>query len=137
MAKLKLKEQELLQKLQSLPHEEKNKKETKKEALNLIAEELFLDMVNTVEAHYNGEGDSGDFEELIFKDINDKEIKHKINDKLKDELLNALFYFLPGGWEINEGSYGVIYFDVRHKELKIAHEERIMETNYQEYKYTL
>lgn len=136
-AKATTDEKEILKRIKELHQKEDARKEAAKKTLKIIGEKLFLDLVNTVEAHYNGEGDSGDIEELVFKDVDDKELDYEINDEIENELINALFYFLPGGWEINEGSYGVVYFDVRNKELKISHEERVMDTNHQEYKYPL
>lgn len=46
-----------------------------------------------------------------------------------DEFYELLFELLPGGWEINEGSYGDIEIDVTKSRIKLVHNERIVETN--------
>jgi len=46
-----------------------------------------------------------------------------------DALYELLFELLPGGWEINEGSYGDIEIDVLKSKVKLVHNERIVETN--------
>lgn len=125
------------QELQKILKSEKDRLMQVKKTLNLICEKLFFDLVATVEAAYNGEGDSGDIDELIFKSVDGKVMKYAIDTKVREELIDALFYFMPGGWEINEGSYGVLHLDVRNKSLKIAHEERVMETHHREYQHDL
>ncbi|NBT75131.1 hypothetical protein EBZ80_24230 [bacterium] len=42
-------------------------------------------------------------------------------------LRDACFDLLPGGWEINEGSFGTIVVDVRRRKVRMEHNERIVE----------
>jgi hypothetical protein len=44
-----------------------------------------------------------------------------------DEFTNAVFDLLPGGWEIDDGSYGDITVDVLTKEITVEHNERYTE----------
>ena len=46
-----------------------------------------------------------------------------------DEFYEHLFNLLPGGWEINEGSYGEILVDVRKQQVEHVHNERITDVN--------
>jgi hypothetical protein len=41
-----------------------------------------------------------------------------------DAFTNAMFDLLPGGWEIDDGSYGDINVDVLTKEITVEHNER-------------
>jgi hypothetical protein len=45
------------------------------------------------------------------------------------EFSETLWDLLPGGWEINEGSFGEIEIDTLKGKIKHQHNERIMETN--------
>ena len=64
--------------------------------------------VRTVTARFNGCGDSGQFEDMTTEPDG-----VELSDALRDELENFLFEQLPGGWEINEGSFGTFTVDVR------------------------
>ena len=55
--------------------------------------------------------------------------KPLITPEMLDEFYDLLFRLLPGGWEINEGSYGDIEIDVAKSKIKLVHNERIVETN--------
>jgi len=46
-----------------------------------------------------------------------------------EEFSETLWDLLPGGWEINEGSFGEIEIDTLKCKIKHQHNERIMETN--------
>lgn len=40
-----------------------------------------------------------------------------------------------GGWEINDGAYGEFVFDVEKREVRLDFNERVMESNYTEYRF--
>lgn len=40
-----------------------------------------------------------------------------------------------GGWEINDGAYGVFKFDVKKRKVTLEFNERIMESKYSEYNF--
>ena len=48
-----------------------------------------------------------------------------ITKKRLDEFLDAMFELLPGGWEINDGSYGEITVEISNGEITVQHNERI------------
>lgn len=55
--------------------------------------------------------------------------KPLITPEMLDEFYDLLFRLLPGGWEINEGSYGDIEIDVAKSKIRLVHNERIVETS--------
>lgn len=52
-----------------------------------------------------------------------------ISPEKLEEFSDTLWNLLPGGWEINEGSFGEIEIDTLKGKIKQQHNERIMETN--------
>jgi hypothetical protein len=63
--------------------------------------------VRTVMALFDGYGDSGQLDELTVAPDN-----VELNTALKDKLEAFLLGQLPGGWEINEGSFGSFTVEV-------------------------
>lgn len=45
------------------------------------------------------------------------------------EFEDALYELLPGGWEIDDGSYGEITVDMNDFKIRVEHNERITEVN--------
>lgn len=86
--------------------------------------------VKTLTANYNGYGDSGDFESIDVtpENLNLPDILGAINTT-EDSLKDLLWPLLPGGWEINEGSYGEIVLDIDTGKIRRTHNERIQEIN--------
>lgn len=64
--------------------------------------------VRTLTARFDGCGDSGQFEDMTTEPDG-----VELSDALRDELESFLFEQLPGGWEINEGSFGSFTVDVQ------------------------
>jgi hypothetical protein len=52
-----------------------------------------------------------------------------------DEFVSDVFDLLPGGWEINDGSYGDIVVDVAEESVKIDHNERYTEVRSETFDY--
>jgi hypothetical protein len=52
-----------------------------------------------------------------------------------DELYDSLFGLLPGGWEINDGSYGEISIDITDESIIVEHNERYTETRSETFRY--
>jgi len=50
-------------------------------------------------------------------------------DVIESEIMGDAFDLLPGGWEINDGSFGTIVIDTASGEISVEHNERIMEYN--------
>lgn len=68
--------------------------------------------VSRLTAHFDGYGDSGQFEDI---DVLPEgiEIDHDLREQIEDFLVDLL----PGGWEINDGSFGSFTIDVESGEL--------------------
>lgn len=73
---------------------------------------------------YNGEGDSGAMEDVIFYPTPRVEIP----EALKNELENCAWEFVPSGFENNEGGSGVLTVDIAEHKLYLEHSERVVET---------
>lgn len=58
-----------------------------------------------------------------------------VTEKATDEFEDAVFSLLPGGWEINDGSYGTVSVDVATGAIKVEHNERYTEINSSEFNY--
>lgn len=52
-----------------------------------------------------------------------------------EEFEDALFELLPGGWEINEGSYGEIHVDIASEQITVEHNERYTEVRSETFNY--
>jgi hypothetical protein len=46
-----------------------------------------------------------------------------------DDLEDAMYSLLPGGWEINDGSYGTVDIEVSTGAIEVTHNERYTEVN--------
>lgn len=102
-----------------------------------------------VEGSYDGSGDSGNMQYRFRIDtprrnpgnnppstqsqfFDEREIKRRLTEgptpittpDAVDEFTDAMFNLLPGGWEIDEGSYGDINVDTMTTEIIVQHHER-------------
>lgn len=80
--------------------------------------------VNRIELGYDGSGDSGNVNDPEFFDKEGGAVKHGLAD-IADILIDLAYAELPGGWEINEGSYGTLRFDLNKRTYEHEHNERI------------
>src|SRR5947208_1047806 len=69
--------------------------------------------VATVTVAYDGVGDSGSVEGVAF----DPEPAAGVPEGLTHLIEGAAYAFLPGGWEINEGSFGTLEIAVSERKL--------------------
>lgn len=86
------------------------------EGFNSLAEYMKQKGYSEGIVEFNGSGDDGYIEDLIyFDDIKNRDRK-RVNDfnRVEDFLYNLLNDTL-GGWEINEGSYGTIHFNLEER----------------------
>jgi len=100
-----------------------------KKRLKIVCEELFLNLVAAVEIEYDGEGDSGDITDIVFRDANGDLSKYEPPQFLKDTLMDSCYVFLPAGFEIDWGGFGVLNIDTRKNQIEITHSARCMETS--------
>lgn len=89
-----------------------------------------------IRADYDGYGDSGDFDSIVFLDKDDNPIdcpedvdEHRIKD--------VMFYYLPGGFEGNEGSFGTLVVDIPTASICAEHKWRYIETEEELFTYDL
>lgn len=74
--------------------------------------------ISRVTIEYDGNGDSGDITEITYSP--------PTTDPALDELVTSYIYdALPGGWEINEGSYGIATIHVAAGWADFDHNDRI------------
>jgi len=140
------------------------KKRKNKESLKEVCATLFNAGITLVEVHYDGYGDSGQIEYLLLfkgdKQLTDEEVASlglptstiqeynykSTGDKdryitkectLVDKIEDCAYDFLPGGWEINEGSFGDLKINTETAKATLEHNFRIQETEYSEEEFDL
>lgn len=103
--------------------------------------------VTAVTWSYDGSGDSGDIENMSFTaataSLSEKDFQklckqltpeeRKVLDKA--DLRNAAWPFLPGSFEINEGSFGEVILNTATRRVRVENYERRTETIYSEQEY--
>ena len=75
--------------------------------------------------HYDGSGDEGAIDEMVCRDHADAVIE--LPARIREEVEDLVCESLPCGWEINEGSYGSVEFDIATKKAKFWHAQRVVE----------
>jgi hypothetical protein len=85
--------------------------------------------VRSVEVHYDGAGDSGAIEKVLYQ----PEPRLGIPEGLQELLETYVYRHLPGGWEINAGSFGTVNLDVRTRQAQQDHHEREDDTEYDDF----
>ena len=140
------------------------KKRKNKESLKEVCATLFNAGITLVEVHYDGYGDSGQIEYLLLfkgdKQLKDEEVASlglptstvqtynykSTGDKdryitkectLVDKIEDCAYDFLPGGWEINEGSFGDLKINTETAKATLEHNYRIQETEYSEEEFDI
>lgn len=103
--------------------------------------------VTMITLTYNGEGDSGDIDDITISGLeNAPKTCEELDEALKkfppetqayerfnvEKLKDYTFEILPGGFEINEGSYGQVILDCEKNKVRREHNERVMDINYDE-----
>ena len=58
-----------------------------------------------------------------------EEKRQIVKNEQLDAFTEAIFYFLPGGWEIDAGSFGELVIDVKKGTIAHEHNERVTETH--------
>lgn len=128
-----------------LKKEEENRK-LACERLVAICHKLLPMGIQRIEVEYDGCGDSGAVENVTFfsgeneytaelPSIPSENNKNEI--PVKEAVEDIAYYFLPDGWEINDGSYGTLIIDVTKKTATRQHNNRYTDTDYSEEEFTL
>jgi len=85
--------------------------------------------VANIEAAYSGCGDSGAIDGTQFRDPAGQRIdRATIPSAILEQLENAIYEFLPSGFEINDGGQGTLTLDVRTAKVTIQHQENYTES---------
>jgi hypothetical protein len=85
--------------------------------------------VANVEAAYSGYGDSGAIDGTQFRDAAGQRVdRATIPTPVVEQLENAIYEFLPSGFEINDGGQGTLTLDVPTGRITLAHQENYTES---------
>lgn len=91
--------------------------------------------VTYIESEYNGSGDSGQIDSIIYWTKGDGEQIKDIPNELHQVIENSFYKSLEDtmDWYNNEGGYGVIMFDLNDMTFKIDQHIRITNTEYYDF----
>lgn len=64
-----------------------------------------------------------------------KEKNPLITPEMCDQLVDEAFSLLPGGWEINDGSYGTVIVETANETIEVEHNERYTEVRTENFTY--
>jgi hypothetical protein len=117
-----------------LEQERKDAAEQAKATLRSLCKQLARLGAQEVRLVYDGYGDSGVMENVTAMS-DGQEIP--LEESLRNEFHNAAYDLLPSGWEINEGSFGVLVLKVDEDRIVREHNWRIEETEYEEEEWEL
>lgn len=137
---------------------------TKKLANKLFAACAHL-KIKKIEVIFDGAGDSGQIESVTFYNEKSEEVdpvvdlgecvvvvgRRFVNSGWEDVIETKKFTLEEaaeqiaydvleqkyGGWEINEGSFGTIHFDIDERKVRCEFNQRAVETEYSEHKFKL
>ena len=134
---------------------QEKKLERSKVNIKALFDTLADTRVASIEVTFDGCGDSGQIESVIYEDHRGKELscpelivkgshlghQHQWDEKKKEfievgggegnvsAIVEEVCYDRLGakhsGWEINEGSYGTFHFDVLNRKVELEYNERI------------
>lgn len=83
-----------------------------------------------VDAEYDGVGDSGQLEDISFKDASGTDVSEQVSEQTKshvEALLYALLNLRHGGWENNDGAFGSFRWDLSDGSMEHVHHARYTE----------
>lgn len=104
---------------------ERNEKAQKlAEKLADIASDLYANGVTTVKMYYSGENDSG---ELDCCETDRSFGSYELKPDVENELRDMAWFFVPRGFEINDGGSGTVTFDFVDKKITVEHSQRVVE----------
>jgi hypothetical protein len=91
---------------------------------------LLASGVTTVLCEYNGYGDSGGVENVIYLDENNKPIPRNckfLTDVIDGDIRNYAESLLPDGFENNEGGQGTVTLDLKGRTYSVDHGQNVTE----------
>ena len=102
--------------------------------LAITCDQLAERGIEKLRIDYDGYGDSGSVE-TVTAYAGEKEVQ--LEDEVQKALCDAGYDLLPVGWEINNGSYGVLVIDIASRQVTREHNWRIEATEYEEETFSL
>ena len=90
--------------------------------------------VTTVEVEYDGCGDSGMVESVVFMRAGESVAVPSDAAATVEEYVEALLEVHEAGWEQNEGSFGTAVIDLARREVRLEHNSRYTTYSQHEYK---
>jgi hypothetical protein len=115
--------------LERMQHREAAQREQARQTLAVTCDRLSELGVTLVDITYDGYGDSGAIES-VRAFAGDKETK--LPDDVDEALQDVACELLPGGWEINDGSFGELVLDVAGRKITRQHNWRSTEYDEEE-----
>jgi len=74
--------------------------------------------IDTLVVEYDGEGDSGSIQKItIYPEM-------VLDEETRDAIEEYVYSKLPDGWEINEGSFGEVIFNITTMTVMLEYNER-------------
>jgi hypothetical protein len=104
--------------------EAEHQEEAKDAKATLLGLGAKLPGVATIRIDYDGSGDSGEIDYVVFLSAEGKLVKFDDND-LVECISDHAEALLPEGWEIDGGSYGELTIDLVNGRIHRVHNERI------------
>jgi hypothetical protein len=100
-------------------------RQQERDAATIKLKQMLVDRpdIAKISITYEGYGDSGCFDARSYSDSQGNDVEA---DFLNDAVEEYVCSILPGGWEINDGSYGEVEIDVATGKSKVLHTERIV-----------
>lgn len=84
---------------------------------------LYAKGITGVKLHYSGEDDSGDFD---FIETLRTFGSYALPDETENSLREIAWFFVPSGFEINDGGRGVVTFDFVQNIVEVEHSARVI-----------
>ena len=110
----------------------KREGEERAKANHVERQQLFKELraagVTLVTVSYNGSGDSGDVEATVLEGGGDgaKAFEERCSDAAMAALEDK-----HSGWEINEGAFGNVVFDITKGKVRLEHNHRVESSEYE------
>ena len=103
--------------------------EAKTQLRDVIMPQLRQHGIANIEAAYSGYGDSGAIDGVQFRDAAGQRVERAaVPTPVVEQLENAIYEFLPSGFEINDGGQGTLTLDVPTGRITLAHQENYTES---------
>jgi hypothetical protein len=93
-------------------------------SLRALLDELARQHVTLIEVEYDGSGDSGQVERVIFTGPTGPVPASEPADLVVEQYVRALLEYHQPGWEDNEGSFGTVRINPVERSVTLEHSTR-------------